>query len=129
MASDCAEVCWTQWDNGSCPHNKQHRAEDVERLVWGSVRELLGNPKRLRADLERMIEMERAATRGGPDWKAKAWHDKLAEAERKRSGYLDLAADGIMRREELMEKLSTLEELRKTAEEELEVLRSRRERL
>ena len=44
-------------------------------------------------------------------------------------GYLDLAAEGIMGRDELMEKLSALEELRKTVEGQLEALRSRRERL
>ena len=121
--------CGTQWDNGSCPHNKQHRAEDTEHLVWESVRGLLGDPERFRADLERMIEMERAATRGDPDREARTWHVKLAEADRKRSGYLDLAAEGIMDRDELMEKLSALEELRKRAEGELEALRSRQERL
>jgi hypothetical protein len=121
--------CGTQWDNGSCPHKKLHRAEDTERWVWAFVRGLFGDPERLRADLERMIEMERAATRGGPDREAKAWHGKLAKAARKRSGYLDLAAEGIMGRDELMEKLSSLEEVRKTAEGGLEALRSRRERL
>jgi len=119
--------CGPQWDNGSCPHNKQHRAEDTERRVWALVRRLLSDPERLRADLERMIEMERAATRADPDQEAKAWHSKLAEAERKRSGYLDLAAEGIMGRDELLEKLSALEEVRKTAEGELEALRRRQE--
>jgi len=32
------------------------------------------------------------------------WHKKLAEADRKRDGYLDLAAEGIMNGEELREK-------------------------
>jgi DNA repair exonuclease SbcCD ATPase subunit len=87
----------------------------------------LGDPERLRADLERMIEMERAATREDPDREARTWHVKLAAADRKRSGYLDLAAEGIMDRDELMEKLSALEKLRKRAEGELEALQSRRE--
>jgi DNA repair exonuclease SbcCD ATPase subunit len=60
---------------------------------------------------------------------AKIWHKKLTEAERKRDGYLDLAADGIMGRDELKEKLLALEEIRGTAQRELETLRSRRERL
>jgi site-specific DNA recombinase len=121
--------CGTQWDNGSCPHKKLHRAEDTERRVWAFVRGLFGDPERLRADLERMIEMEHAAARSDPDREAKAWRSKLAEANRKRSGYLDLAAEGIMGRDELMETLSSLEEVRKTAEEELVALRSHQERL
>jgi chromosome segregation ATPase len=46
-----------------------------------------------------------------------------------RSGYHDLAAKGLMTFEELEEKLRGLEETRKTAERELEALRSRRERV
>ena len=90
---------------------------------------LFGDPERLRADLERMIELERAASRGDPEREAKTWHKKLAEADRKRDGYLDLAAEGIMGREEPREKLFTLEEVRKTAKRELDALLSRRERL
>ena len=50
-----------------------------------------------------MMEMERAASSGDPDREAKTWHAKLAETERKHDGYLDLAAEGIMGREELRE--------------------------
>jgi hypothetical protein len=121
--------CGTQWDNGSCPHNKQHRAEDTEGLVWGFVRELLGDPQRLRTDLERMIEMERAATRGNPDREAKAWHDKLTEVDAERRGYLRLAARGSITDAELDAALAELEETRRLAEEELGALRSRQERL
>jgi hypothetical protein len=98
-------------------------------LVWGSVRELLGDPERLRADLERMIEMERTATRGNPDQEAKAWHDKLAEVDAERRGYLRLAARGSITDAELDTALAELEETRRLAEEELGALRSRQERL
>jgi hypothetical protein len=121
--------CGTQWDGGECAHKKSHRAADTERQVWAFVRGLFGDPERLRADLERMIELERAAPQGDPDREARRWHKKLAKADRKRDGYLDLAADGIMGREELREKLSALEEVRKTAKRELEAIRSREERL
>ncbi len=70
-----------------------------------------------------------AAGRGDPDREARAWHNKLAEADRKRDGYLDLAAEGIIGHDELREKLSALEEVRSTAKWELAALRSRRERL
>jgi hypothetical protein len=55
--------------------------------------------------------------------------NKLAEVERKRSGYLDLAAEGLMDRDELRTKLAALEETRETAQRELAALRGRTERL
>ena len=113
----------------ACPQRKKRRADEVEPLVWGFVRSLLTDPERLRADLDAMIEQERADMRGDPERETKAWLDKLAEAERKRSGYLDLAAEGIMDREELRTKLATLEETRDTARPELEALRGRCERV
>ncbi len=58
---------------------------------------------------------------------AKAWLDKLAELDRNRSGYIDLAAEGIMDRDELRAKLTALEETRETARRELEALDRRRE--
>jgi DNA repair exonuclease SbcCD ATPase subunit len=55
--------------------------------------------------------------------------NKLPEVERKRSGYLDLAAEGLMDRDELRTKLAALEETRETAQRELAALRGRTERL
>jgi hypothetical protein len=45
--------------------------------------------------------------------------EKPAEVQRRRGGYLDLAADGIMNRDELRAKLAALGEVRQTAEREL----------
>ena len=60
---------------------------------------------------------------------AKTWLKKLAEIERKRCGYIDLAADGIMERSELREKLVAFEETRERAKQELEALRGLQEKL
>jgi len=68
------------------------------------------------------------ATRGDPDREAKASHSKLAEVAHKRSGYLDLAAEGIMGRDELMEKPLLWRRCARRLRG-LEALRSRRERL
>jgi seryl-tRNA synthetase len=76
-----------------------------------------------------MIELKRSEARGDPQREAKAWLDKLAEIDRKRSGYIDLAADGIMDRDELHAKLAALEETRKTAQRELEALSRRQEEI
>lgn len=112
-----------------CSNRKHHRADKLEPQVWEFVSRLLKDPEQLRADLERMIELEREGMRGDPDRETKAWLEKLAEVERKRSGYIDLAADGIMNRDELRAKLAALEETRATAQRELEALQRRRERI
>jgi hypothetical protein len=55
--------CGTQCEIGSCLHKKLHRADDTERRVWAFVCDHFGDPERLRADLKRMIEMERGQLR------------------------------------------------------------------
>jgi len=76
-----------------------------------------------------MVETERHGLHGDPDREKKAWLDKLAEVERKRSGFFDLGAEGLIDREELKTKLAALEETQETAKRELETLDGRHERL
>ena len=110
-----------------CGRSRQnHRAEKLEQKVWDFVSNLMMNPEQLRKDLERMIVLERMEQRGDPDREAKAWSEKLAEADRMRSGYPDLAAKGLMGYEELAEKLEQLNKTREKAERELETLYNRR---
>jgi DNA repair exonuclease SbcCD ATPase subunit len=118
-----------QYGVEGCSHGKHHPAEALESEVWQAVSSYIKNPERLRADIERAIELMRQEVRGDPSLEAKAWADKLAEVERKRSGYLDLAAEGLMDRDELRTKLAALEETRETAQRELAALRGRTERL
>ena len=112
----------------ACSQAKYHVAEEVESSVWNLVRSILTDPEQLREDLECLIEQERQSMRGDPERDARTWLEKLFEVNRKRSGYIDLAADGIMDRDELEAKLARLEETRETAEKELEVLRTRQEK-
>ena len=74
-----------------------------------------------------MIEEERKGLRGDPEHESKHWLKKLAEIESKRDGYLELAAEGFMRREELRTKLAALEETREAAGRELQALKGRSE--
>ena len=53
----------------------------------------------------------------------------MAEVERKRSGFQDMAAEGLITLEELRAKLNALEETRKVAHTELDALASRSERV
>lgn len=109
-----------------CPHGKNHRAEKLEAAVWKVVSGLLQDPKRLQNGLEDIIERERAEVRGDPARQAKVWLDKLAEADRKRSRFQDMAAEGYITFTELGAKLRELDENREMAERELDGLNRRR---
>jgi DNA repair exonuclease SbcCD ATPase subunit len=64
---------------------------------------------------------------GDPEQEAKTWRNKLAQADRRRSRFQDMAAEGHITFEELGEKLSGLEEIHNTAVEKLEAIRNRQE--
>jgi site-specific DNA recombinase len=101
----------------------------VEPRVWGFVSELLADPERLRAGLEEMITRKRQGLRGNPDREAKLWTDKLAEVDRKRARFKDMAAEGLIEFDDLRARLADLEETRETAQLELAALEGRREKL
>ncbi len=112
-----------------CENSRFASATKLEEQVWGFVRSLLLNPEKLRSDLDRAIELERDGVRGDPKAEAKHWLDKLSEVDEERRGFLRLAARGRITDAELDEELAGLEEIRKTAERELEALRGRQERV
>jgi site-specific DNA recombinase len=107
----------------ACCHKKNYRAGEIEETVWGVVSDLVRDPEQLRADLNRMIEQERRSMRGYPEKVAETCLRKLSEADRKRSGFQDLAAEGLITIDELREKLTELDKTRETAEMELEKLK------
>jgi site-specific DNA recombinase len=111
----------------ACPQHKNYPAEEVEEAVWRVVSGLLKDPQTLRVGLEEMMARERRGLRGDPDVQAKTWLSKIAEADRMRAGYQELAAKGLMTFEELGEKLTQLDADKATAEQELAGLRKRRE--
>ncbi len=76
-----------------------------------------------------MIELERESMCGDPEREVTVWLAKLSEVDRKRSGFQDMAAEGLITFDELRAKLASLEEIRETAERELEALGARREHL
>ena len=123
--------CNTKHKRGkdACPMPRSFRADQLEPLVWEFVSGLLKSPDTLREGLEKMIEEEKSALRGNPEREAKAWLSKLAEVDRKRGGFQDMAAEGLITFEELREKLAALEETREVAERELEAAGKRRDRV
>jgi site-specific DNA recombinase len=115
------------YKNKSCLNNKHHRADRLEPMVWHYVSGVMKNPEQLRADLDSMIEFESKGTRGDPSKEARIWVDKLAEVDHKRTKYQEAFAADAVTLPELKAYLSQLDETRKTAEHELEALRSREE--
>jgi site-specific DNA recombinase len=106
-----------------------HRAEEVERQVWTNISDLMKDPEQLRGDIDRMIELEKEGPHGDPEREEKVWLEKLAELARMRRGYQEQAAKGYMTFDELGAALSALEETRKSAEHELQIVRNRQERV
>ncbi len=123
--------CDKRWQGNAsaCAHEKHHRADELEQMVWAAVSDYLKNPEKLRTGLERMIEEKRKGLRRNPEREAKAWLDKLAEADRMRAGYQELAAKGLMSFEELGARLEGLEDTRRMAQRELEALKGTRDEL
>ncbi len=124
-------TCRTRYRKGAegCANNKYLAAAKVEARVWEAVSKLLQDPEQLRADLDAMIEQERNSVQGNPDKEAKLWADRLAEVDRRRTRYQEMAADDLITFDELRARLSELDDIRATAERELEALRNRKEYL
>ncbi len=112
----------------SCSNRKSHRADKLEPMVWAYVSGVMKDPEQLRADLDRMIELEKGqGRRADPDKKAKLWAEKLSAVDRKRARYQEMASDDLITFDELRARLAELEETRKTAQYELAALRSHEE--
>jgi site-specific DNA recombinase len=113
--------------NRGCGNRKHLRAGQIEEQVWAFVSGLLRDPERIRTGLDRLIEEERATAGRDPEKDAEFWSRKITEVERR--GYHRLAAKGHMTDEELAAALSELDEVRETAERELDAARARGEAL
>jgi len=114
---------------GACSMSKNIRADEAEHAVWSFVTGLLLNPEALREGLDEMMKQERAGKQGNPEEETAVWLDRLADVERKRAKYQDMAAEGLITFDELRTKLATLEETRQTARRELAALEGWAERL
>jgi len=122
-------VCKAKYKKGPdfCSASKSHGAEGLEARVWQEIRGYLKEPQQLRADLDRMIELERSGARGDSGREMELWANKVSEIEHKRARYQEMAASDLITFDELRSRFSELEETRRTAERELETLRGRQE--
>ena len=66
---------------------------------------------------------------GGPEAETALWLDKLAEVNRKRACYHEMAAVDLIGFDELRARIAELEETRAAAERELRALDRRREQM
>src|SRR3712207_2626652 len=114
------------YNRNSC-NQRMERAQKAEEAMWDFVSRVMKDPGRIAVGMDALIEQKRAAMHGDPTREAKAWLEKLSEVDQERRGYQRLAAKGHMTEEELDEALSELEEVRQSAERELEALRHRHE--
>lgn len=67
--------------------------------------------------------------RGDPEREVKVWLNKLASLDHKRSGYQEMAAEGLITFDELRAKLADLEETRQIAHDELAAIEGRKEEI
>lgn len=122
-------TCRTYYKKGRdvCPGGMYIPAAKLEGRIWGAICGILKDPERLRADLDAMIEQERSGWRGDPGREAKLWANKLAEVDRKRTRYQEMAAEDLITLDELRSRLAELAGTRAMAERELDNLRNRQE--
>jgi site-specific DNA recombinase len=112
-----------------CQASRTHSAEKLEALVWGEVRAYLEEPQRLRADLDRKIDLEKSSARGEPEREIKLWAERLAETDAKRVRFQHAYAEGIIGLDDLKARLAELDEARTTAEREIATLEGRLEHI
>jgi predicted RNase H-like nuclease (RuvC/YqgF family) len=99
----------------------------LDEAVWKSVREFLSDPERVKAEYDRHLARRRTQLRGDSGEEAQEIAKRLGTLERRRSGYIDLAADGDMTREELRRKLAYVDEQREDARKALREARDRQD--
>ena len=105
------------------------RATEAELVVWSFVSDLLKDPERIGAGMERLIDEERVNGYGYPERESRAWVEKLAECDRLRRAYQQQQAADLMTLEELRTMLKDLDETRRVAEAELKHVEARRGRV
>ena len=113
--------CYTRYNIGldACTNSRHMRADVLEELVWGAVLDVISDPNRLRRQWQKHINRQLSQLRGDPNKEAHRLVERLQKLERRRSGYLDQEADGLMSREELRTKLAEVDRQREELQQVL----------
>ncbi len=109
----------------ACPNRRSYRAEPLEAAVQRIVRDLLAGADEVRGGFDAMIRQARKGERGDPGVEARAWLERLAEADHMRAGYQEMTAKGLMTFDELTARLEQIESTREVALQELEAIGDR----
>jgi hypothetical protein len=108
----------------------QDRVRFATRVFEERVRQfaldLIRNPETLRKQIEAEAERLKESTRS-LERETLAWTEQLAKVQRKRAGYQDQQAEGLMTLDELRIRLTELDEQKAQIEKELNWLRSVRQ--
>ena len=120
-------VCATRRQSGeeACSYERTPNARKIEAEVWEAVEDRVWTPGRLERGLNAFLEAEKEKPGDDPGNEARPFMHMIAEVARKRVAYQDLAADGLIKREELRAKLDALSRQKAAAEEGLETLEER----
>jgi site-specific DNA recombinase len=96
-------ACATRRQRGkeACSYSRTPNARKIEVEVWEAVKAVLLEPERLERGLNAYLEGEARKDGGDPEKEARVFMARIAEVDRKTAAYQDLAADGLMEREEL----------------------------
>jgi hypothetical protein len=119
--------CRRPYNDGSrvCTHRRSYRAYPLEEAVWKHIERFLSDPERVKAEYDCHIARHRAQLGGDQGEDTREITKRLEKLERRRSGYIDLAADGDMPREELHRKLADVDEQREDTRKALREARDR----
>jgi site-specific DNA recombinase len=106
--------CYQRYNSGprDCTNTCAMPAAQLEEIVWQAVFSIISDPDRLMCQWEEYIDRRRRQLRGDPQRDVRTLVERLEKLERRHSGYLDLAAEGIMGRDELRTKLAEVDEQR-----------------
>jgi hypothetical protein len=113
-------------ESSAACENRYYRAELLEEYVCKGVGDLLRHPTELLRAINEKIEAEKSIARD-PGRELATLGGQLEALSVKRSRYLDLYADGPIAKDELGEKLSRLDEDRKSIEAAIASTRDRRD--
>jgi hypothetical protein len=106
---------------GACPYARYHKAEELEHRVERVILDLIRRPEIMLEQIEREIESrEQAASSAARD--AAMYQEQLRRIEQKRSGFQDMAAEGLITFAELRSKLDALQREGERSQEALEAL-------
>jgi site-specific DNA recombinase len=103
-------LCSRRLHNGkdACTHARYHKAEELEHRVERVILDLIRRPEIMLEHVEREIETQKAEVADSAAHRA-MWQEQLQKIERKRSGFQDMAAEGLLTFAELRTKLDALE--------------------